>query len=116
MPLSIRTTISNESPEYNSTEETCKNWLETYNNHIYRKSVFFKGPLLYISDNIYSKLDPATVNSLNSFKNNLKKELLNVQSSGIQNEWLSENLHLYNLSGLRKSNKKTNIVKYTNMF
>ena len=47
IPLSVRMTISAESPMPDSTYETCENWLKTYNDYIYRNSLFFKGPLLY---------------------------------------------------------------------
>ena len=101
LPLSIRATISEESPEYGSTDETCKNWLETYNNHIYRNSLFFKGPLLYISEDIYNELDPESLFSLDVYKAKIKQLLLNLQGNGVQTEWLNENFPLYNISGLR---------------
>ena len=73
LPFSILNTISEESPVYGSNEETCTNWLETYNTHIYRKSLFCKGPLLFISDEIDAKLEPDSLDSLPAYKTELKK-------------------------------------------
>ena len=73
LPLSMRNTISEESPDYGTiNEDNCQHWLEEYNNCIYRNSLFFKGPLLYVSDDIYEKLCPKSLNSLNAYKIKLK--------------------------------------------
>ena len=116
LPFSILNTISEESPVYGSNEETCTNWLETYNTHIYRKSLFCKGPLLFISDEIYAKLDPDSLDSLPAYKTELKKVILNLQGSGEPTEWQNDNFPLYNISGLRKSNRNAEITKYMNYY
>ena len=46
LPLSILKTIPDNSPNSEDTHESCENWLSTYNNNHYPKSVFYKGPLL----------------------------------------------------------------------
>ena len=46
LPPSIRNTIGQGSSVLRSTHETCENWLKIYDNFYYRKSIFFKGPLL----------------------------------------------------------------------
>ena len=114
LPLSMRNTISEESPDYGTiNEDNCHHWLEEHNNCIYRNSLFFKGPLLYVSDDIYEKLSPKSLNSLNAYKFKLRKVLLDVQSSGNQTEWQSENFLLHNIKGLRKSERNTVTVNYT---
>ena len=117
LPLSMRNTISEESPDYGSlNEDNCKHWLEEYNNCIYRNSLFFKGPLLYVSDDIYEKLCPKSLDSLNAYKIKLKKVLLDVQSSGNQTEWQGENFLLHNIKGLRKSERNIETVNYTEYY
>ena len=60
IPSSVKSTISEDSPEPGSTYETCENWLKTYGNHVYAKSVFFKGPLILANSVINENLYPAS--------------------------------------------------------
>ncbi len=60
LPASIVNIISRNSPVSGSTHETCTEWLIKYDNHIYRNSVFYKGPLLVLSSNIEQNLSPAS--------------------------------------------------------
>ena len=55
LPLSVRSTISADIPRSNATHTTCENWLKIYNSHIYRNSLFFKGPLLSATSKIDKK-------------------------------------------------------------
>ena len=48
LPLSLRETIADDSPTHGSTYETCQEWLTRYNIYKQQKSIFYKGPMLYI--------------------------------------------------------------------
>mgnify|MGYP006161042577 CR=1 FL=1 len=103
LPSSIADTISSNSPINESTHETCEEWLKKYDNNIYRNSVFYKGPLLLLSNTIELNLSPASFLTLRAYKNNVKYALLKTQSIGDQDQWENENFILYNIKGLRKS-------------
>ena len=114
LPRSIIETISNDSPNFESTHESCENWLSTYNNAYYRQSIFCKGPLLMVGSNINKNMSPASLVNIASYKINLKQSLLNIQSSGDTCEWHNNNFPLHNIPGLRKSRVKyRNAVDYT---
>ena len=68
VPLSVRLTISDDGPTLQSTYETCENWLMVYNNNIYNKSVFFKGPLIFAKSTINENLSPASYVNLKTYK------------------------------------------------
>ena len=113
LPLSILNTIPENSPNSEDTHESCENWLSTYNNNHYRKSVFYKGPLLSTGSDINKNLSPASFANLASYKNNLKQSLLSIQNSGISCEWKNDNFLLYNIPGLRKSQAQyRNVIDY----
>ena len=52
----LRNHIAKDSPVTGSTHETCSDWLKIYSNHIYRNSIFFKGPLLVLSSDLEENL------------------------------------------------------------
>ena len=103
LPRSILETISDNSPDFESTHETCENWLSTYNNIFYRNSVFSKGPLLMVGSEITNNLPPASLANIATYKSNLKQSLLNIQNGGDTCEWQNNNFPLNNIPGLRKS-------------
>ena len=47
LPTSVRETISPNAPLHGSGHETCQEWLANFGTSIYRKSLFYKGPLIY---------------------------------------------------------------------
>ena len=51
LPISVRLVIADDAPIPGSTYETSNAWLTIYGDTVYRKSVFFKGPLLSINPN-----------------------------------------------------------------
>ena len=116
IPLSIRLTISDDSPTLESTYEGCENWLRTYNNHIYNKSVFFKGPLIFAKSMINENISPESFLTLKSYKKNVKQALLLKQKSGVADEWQSDNFILHNIPGLRISRTRRDPVIYTEFF
>ena len=103
LPLSILRTISHDSPVPGSNHETCENWLNVYNNFLYRSSIFFKGPLLFADSELNDNLPPVSSLNIKTYRAKLKLELLNLQSSGEPCEWQNSNFPLYNITGLRKS-------------
>ena len=106
LPISIRETIANDAPSRGSDHVTCQGWLAEFGTNSYRNSLFFKGPLLYI-DPACSQLlsSPTSILSVNAYKTNLKRLLLDIQNKGDRNEWQSDNFLLYNINGLRKSER-----------
>ncbi len=50
VPTSIRNIFPSNIPTYGSDHESCAEWLETYGSNVYRSSVFYKGPLLAITE------------------------------------------------------------------
>ena len=116
VPSSVRSTISEESPGPGSNYETCENWLKIYGNHIYAKSLFFKGPLILANSKINENLSPASFVTLKAYKSNVKQALLIRQGDGDVNVWQTNNYVLYNTSGLRKSKADKERVIYTAFF
>ena len=104
LPPSIIATVPENAPTTGSTHNTSDNWLKKYSGGQYAKSIFYKGPLLY-SDIANEKL---CANFTNVFKRNIKKMLLDMQSTGDPNEWQYTNNKLYNIIGLRRS-KRTGV-------
>ena len=49
---SIVTTISDDAPMPFSTFDTCRDCLKRYDYHLYRNSLFYKGPLLVLSSGL----------------------------------------------------------------
>ena len=114
LPSSIAETISKDSPEPGSTHETCESWLKQYNNFLYSKSVFYKGPLLVACSNLDENLSPASYISMKAYKNNVKHVLITLQGSGEAAEWEPRNFPLYNVNGLRQSCIERTVVNYAN--
>ena len=103
IPVSVSETISANAPCLDSDHVTCQEWLDIFGTSIYRKSIFFKGPLIYV-DPEASKIDVTTTFfSFNSYKTSAKKLLLELQKKGDANQWDSNNFLLYNINGLRRS-------------
>ena len=103
IPQSIRDTIPDNSPVVGSTHQDCENWLKVYDNQYYRKSVFFKGPILLSGTTLNSNLPLTSFLTIKFYKRNVKEALLKLQSSGDTCDWQSNNFVLYNYLGLRRS-------------
>ena len=101
IPLSITHMISPSSPVLNEDHETNMDWYNSHNDIFYRKSVFFKGPLLYQQSNIQDLIVlPQTL------KSHLKRTQLALQSEGEDEIW--PNFMLYSVEGLRRSERNKN--------
>ena len=107
LPDSIRSTIRHDAPSHTSTLETCREWESDFNTNIYRPTVFFKGPLLTTIDEIGSGLSMDNKYNFYQFKSKTKARLREVQNAGDEIEWEAHNFILFNISGLRKSNRVT---------
>ena len=101
LPKSIIKLIPNNSPNFDPLESVHKEWMDKYNTLNFRKTLFFKGPLLY---NDFVKACPVL-----SAKNCVKKFLLEYQSMGDPNVWESSNNILANISGPRRSERTANV-------
>ena len=106
IPISVSEIISHDAPIPGSTHESCSNWLSKYSTNVYAKSVVYKGPLLYTD--ILNELETKGLYSnIISCKHAIKKYLFEQQGSG-DGEWQAGNFKLFNISGLRKSNRIKN--------
>ena len=101
LPDSVASTIHERAPKPGSTHETNQDWHELHCTNHFRTSLFYKGPLLF-ADFATNELLSC---SILSFKNCTKRLLTNIQSSGDLEEWQTENFKLYNVPGLRRSNR-----------
>ena len=108
LPKSIRELFPENIPTRSSTHENCLDWLTTYNTPIFRPSIFYKGPMLSITQHNDTITTPSSLFSINIFKNSTKRELLKLQSSGNDEEW--PNFLLYNIPGLRKSHREDRLT------
>ena len=116
LPPSVRNMISEHGPVAGSTHESCADWLDNFNNHIYRKSVFFKGPLLWACSKINNEIPPTNLLSVDSYKINAKRILGEKQIVGNPDEWSNENFALYSCAGLRINMSRGALVRYNEYF
>ena len=98
----VASTISKESPIISSPHTSCENWLRFYDNHLYRKSLFFKAPIPFLNCNVEEFLAPVSFLTIKSYKTNVKGALLRTQNEGISLNLQNYNVQLYNISGLIK--------------
>ena len=105
LPQSINEIFPNNTPNYGSSFEENSDWLSVYNCPEFRRSVFYKGPMLAISDlNISKIVCPSSVISLSIYKKSAKRVLLELQNGDNDtHDWPP--FILYNLPGLRHSNR-----------
>ena len=104
LPTSVRDTIPNNAPTAGSTHVTCADWLAEYNYCKYRNSIYFKGPLLF-RDMSYEADTLNTCFTTTSLKNKIKSISRQLQKQGDATEWQPENFKLYNINGLRQSDR-----------
>ena len=95
-------------PHIGSTHESCSEWLEIYGTSYFKSSVFFKGPLLNISQLNINATSLPSLFSINIYKSNVKRALLEQQSSGDNVDWPS--FLLNSIPGLRKSTRTANAI------
>ena len=101
LPTSIRETIPNNVLKDGANLDDNQQWLEHYGHSIYNKSIFFKGPLLAISQNNIEATSLPSLFNFKIYKKSVKRMLLDQQNDGDTEEWPV--FLLYNIPGLRKS-------------
>ena len=102
LPRSVKLTIASNAPVPGSNHDTNLEWLSKYNNHVYRNSLFFKGPLLSVIPEFADLITPPNLLNFDCYKKDVKKLLLSTQAIG-NDEWCANNFRLYNIPGLRKT-------------
>ena len=107
LPASVNHTISPDAPSLFSTSnhDTHQEWLINFGTSTYCKSLFYKGPLIYADPETSKIAGPTTLVSIILYKNAVKRLLLTVQKEGEVEEWNPKNFLLYNVRGLRRSNR-----------
>jgi len=114
IPPSILELVCGEAPVPGATYEASMDWLNKYDSVLLRRLVSYKGPLFYCDimpklaehrESITDSSNNSLFSSLPSFKYCVKKFLLNIQRAGDPNEWCGENMPLYYVPGIRKSNR-----------
>ena len=104
IPKSVRNLFPNDTPSYGYSNDDYASWLDTYGTQTFRPSVFFKGPLLAISDTNKEILtNLSSLFSLKIYKTGVKQKLLEQQSCGDDESWPPFLIH--NIKGLRNSNR-----------
>ena len=103
LPELIIQLFPDNMPTYLSNYEENASWLSTYNKPHFRSSVFYKGPILAITDQNMQITCPTSIFSINIYKKAAKRVLLEIQSSGSEDNW--PNFLLYSLPGLRTSTR-----------
>ena len=105
LPRSVRKTIADNAPLPGATHESSSDWLQNFNNHLNVRSVFYKGPLLSIIPAIVDLVTLPNLLNIKIYKKDVKRALMEYQSSGNANEWQSSNFLIFNIPGLRKSRR-----------
>ena len=106
LPINVETSIAPDSPSSSSNFESSEDWFKVYNTHLYRKSVFFKGPMLSLRPEFANLFDNEKYTTVN-YKNKLKRKILELQTSGSEIEWDPQNFLIFGISGLRASKRNT---------
>ena len=76
------------------------------------RSVFYKGPLVYIAPEILKLVSLPSLLNAKIYKKDARKAMMKYQSSGNAEEWQSGNFLLHNISGLRRSPKNVMTLNY----
>ena len=102
-PSSITQIIPPNAPTNGSDHDTAADWLLHYNNHTYRPSIFYKGPLLATTLHYTKTLKLSGYLSYKAHALTTKHYMLTLQSGEDDDEW--PNFLLYSIPGLRHSNR-----------
>ena len=108
LPRSIIELISDDAPCFseNPDFESHLEWNTVYNSSSFRSSIFFKGPLLSISEENKTAISRSKNYRVNlvSYKNSVKSCLLEQQNCGPPDKWPT--FLLNNIHGLRSSTRQ----------
>ena len=104
VPSSMKKLFPSNIPTYDSDHVSSADWLEEYGCRIFRSSIFFKGPLLAITETNANITSLPSLFSINIYKSNCKRIILEQQSTGGEDGAWPVFL-LNNIRGLRASNR-----------
>ena len=104
LPKSITQLFPENIPQYGTYYDENRDWLTTYSQQFFRTSIFFKGPLLAITEHNLQMTIPSSLFSINIYKRSVKEVLVKLQSTGDEDTW--PHFLLHNIPGLRKSTRK----------
>ena len=104
LPQSIKTMIPQNAPTFISNEDSNLSWFNKYGLSKFKSSIFYKGPLLALSELNSEITTPSSLLSINIYKSNLKRMIMNEQSQGEPDTWPEFILH--NTPGLRVSKRE----------
>ena len=93
------------APKSSSDHNSCHEWTTKYSGFGFGSSIFFKGPLVTLSDPYIKALTSASYVTFHSHKNYVKSILLDLQDEG-DDCWPP--FLLYNIQGLRRSDRINN--------
>ena len=120
LPLSVKKTISGRVININMVNQSDPaflGWLAEFNTHIFRNSLFFKGPLLYFEPTTASEIfTPPACISFSIFKNQSKRFMLELQAGGIENDWKTSKFLISSIKGIRTPRHIDNNVDYSKYF
>ena len=103
LPRSIVELFPSNMPKHGTSYEDNIDWFTTYSQPGLRTSVFYKGPILAITEHNANITCLTSLFSASIYKKSAKRVLLDLQSAGNTEEWPPFLLH--NLPGLRQSSR-----------
>ena len=102
LPKSVKNLIPNNAPTEDDTHQSCAEWLLKYSCRHFKTSLFFKGPLLYISS-FHTESSFKSIAFTSTYKSHVKHALIEQQSMGDSDEWPC--FLINDIRGLRKSTR-----------
>ena len=109
LPKSVLNTIASDSPNPNYIEQDnfLSAWYKLHNTPVYRTSIYFKGPILFMNTYSDPESDWISYDNPNRYKLNVKTYLVKDVQSKYANDdthlWVPENFPLNAIAGLRTS-------------
>ena len=104
VPKSIINLFPDNMPNHTSNHDYSSEWLHTYSKRGFRSSIFFKGPLLTLTNTNKQITSLPSLFSLSIYKKNAKRVLLDEQRiDGLEGTGTWSPFLLNNIPGLRKS-------------
>lgn len=105
LPISIKEMFPLDSPIFsiNVDIDQFTEWTEKYGKLPYNNTIFYKGPLLAISQKNIDATSMPSLFNLNIYKKSIKSMLIEQQNEGATDEWPC--FMLNDISGLRKSTR-----------
>ena len=120
LPLSVKNTIPDSIINMSMIDQSDPvflSWLAEFNTHVYRKSIFFKGPLLYFDPSTVQKYASlASYISFNIFKSQSKRFLFGLQSEGVEDDWKTNTFLIFDIKCIRTSRHVDNNIDYKEYF